>query len=266
MPGKAIGHYSRIYTGGYDASADGRHYRAGQTYKEVDATDLSANIQWKLPDIPETSADIALWFDNATSGAHTVLQTAGVGRVITIAMGERAAPVAGDAVFATALQHKSYAAEVEVAGGVGIATQFHGWPLAFGYAGALWDEPIWDEFIWDGDDGAPAISHVWGRLLHADATEAATANGTILDNGAASANGALGILHILSSGGLWNVIIQHDTASNMATAATLMEFGGEGAQIQGEVQIASGTVNRYVRVRAVRTSGSLRFVAAIVRG
>lgn len=92
------------------------------------------------------------------------------------------------------------------------------------------------------DGGADAI-----KVLHAMAAEAATMNGTALDNAASSANGGVGYLHAKALTGTPNAVVKIQHSSDNITFSDLITFANITAVPVAQRIAVAGTVNRYVR-------------------
>jgi hypothetical protein len=105
-----------------------------------------------------------------------------------------------------------------------------------------------------------------GKLLHPLAAETITGDGASLDNGASSANGGRGNLHVTAITGTWTIKIQH--SANNSTWADLVTFtqaAAAGGVTSQSIEI-TGTVNRYLRVtRTEDVAGTCTFVAGFAR-
>lgn len=246
MPGKTPGHYSQVLVNGYDESGSAHGATLSSMFPEVDGTGLSNAQHGVMAGIPQVTANIKFWLDAGAGGGHVLLSAGAGNYVVAVPHGVGAVPVASDAMFAAVLQLNSYLSELEIATAVGVTAQFANGPAA-------------------GATGI-AIGKPWGLVLQPNAHKTSTTNGTIVDWGAASANGAMGVLHVTLAGGTWAIKITHDTASNMATETTLMTFASNGTAITGEMLIATGTVNRYTRAVMTRTSGNFDGFVGLVRG
>jgi hypothetical protein len=88
-----------------------------------------------------------------------------------------------------------------------------------------------------------------------------------VDNAASSANGGIGIIHVPTntmSGGTTTYKIQHDTASNFASAADLITFTAVAASTAtSQLSAVSGTINRYVRCTATSAASSGNITAMV---
>jgi hypothetical protein len=94
---------------------------------------------------------------------------------------------------------------------------------------------------------------------------------TGVDGAAASTAGGAALLHVPTNsigGGTTTIKVQHDSASNFASAADLISFTAVGAGAKtSEMVVCSGTVNRYVRATATTagSSGSITFMVSFAR-
>ncbi len=90
-----------------------------------------------------------------------------------------------------------------------------------------------------------------------------------VDNGASSANGGAGLLHVPTNtigGGTTTIKVQH--SANDSTWADLITFTAVGAgAVTSEMSAVSGTVNRYLRVTAstAGSSGAITFMVSFAR-
>lgn len=112
-----------------------------------------------------------------------------------------------------------------------------------------------------------AIEH--GISLHDLTAETGTGNGTSVDNGAASTNGGVGVLHCTAiAGAAPSVVVRIEHSTNGSTWATLLTFAAATAATKERVEVAQGTtVNRFLR--EVHTFGgttsSITFNSAFAR-
>lgn len=82
-----------------------------------------------------------------------------------------------------------------------------------------------------------------GRLLHVLAARTTSADGSSVDNGASSASGGRGNLHVTAITGAATVKIQHSTDNSSWTDLITFSPSTSG----GSTSEVSGTVNRYLR-------------------
>ena len=94
---------------------------------------------------------------------------------------------------------------------------------------------------------------------------------TGVDGTASSTAGGAALLHVPTNsvgGGVTTIKVQHDSASDFASAADLISFTAVGAATKtSEMVVCSGTVNRYVRATAstAGSSGSITFMVSFAR-
>src|SRR3990167_9016423 len=182
--GRTVSRWLRVYLSGYDLSGYSRNIGPlAQVYDAVGEPAAADAVKGYLPN----HATLGLGtlngiFDNtATSGLH-VLQSAGSGarHVVTVALGVRAAPAAGDPVYCGEFEQQAYMADPN-SGMVFATIPFA--PTSEAAATLAYDRP-------------------WGNLLHAlaAATAANTATGGV-DGLAATSFGGVFVYHVTAGDG-----------------------------------------------------------------
>ena len=117
---------------------------------------------------------------------------------------------------------------------------------------------------YDASQYSANYSNPWGVVLHPATSLSVTTNGTSVDNGASSANGGWGNIHVTASdGGTWALKIQHST--NDVDWADLITFTVTGDLVEAEGSGVSGTINQYLRFQATRTSGTVTPIVTFAR-
>jgi hypothetical protein len=107
-------------------------------------------------------------------------------------------------------------------------------------------------------DGAAGM---FARMLHVLGAEVGAGNSASVDNGASSANGGIGALHVTAATGSGTVKVQHSTDN--ITFADLITFTATAAATSEAISV-TGTVNRYLRDN--HTPGtSITYVAGFAR-
>jgi len=240
--------YARIYVGGYNLSGDARSIGSMMAaYGAVEMTGWSDGAKNFLPDYRlevGITGFRALVNDTASSGAYSVLKGAAQSLPVSVLLGALAEPVANDpAYLLAAAQLKSPM----------------GWE---GQAAAIGGDFVADATQIDANSVMP-----FAEILSPEASIAATTNGAIVDNGAASSNGAHANLHLIaSSGGTWVFTVKQSTTGAFAgEETTLMTFTANGSAVTAEHKSVAGTVARYLRFVATRTSGSVTPVCVLAR-
>ena len=252
MSGRTVGKHSRIYIDGYDMS--GYSKAIGSLTWSFDVSEqaaLSDAVKNGLPGHATISPGVlSAFLDNtATSGLHVVLNGGTGNRTVMIPLGMRAAPVAGDPVFAGQFEQLDYIATGDDY--VNAAVTLGGWS---GRASSLgYEKP-------------------WGTLLHAYGAETAanTANsGLSSDKATASALGGLLVYHVFSGDGTATISVD-DSADNSSwlalSGATTGELDCSSVQ-HGLVPLGTtATVRRYLRWQiSLNTATTVTFALAFIR-
>jgi hypothetical protein len=242
MPGKTHSRHFRAFLDEVNVSGDARNVGDfGFSVDEIDVTGWSDGVKYFQPGQPKISISNfqAVFNNTALLGTFTELK-AREEYLVTIMMGIKAAPVLGDKCFSAPLEQKSM--------------------LIDG------DGPI----LMSADFVGPGQNHtlptnVWGVVLEPGSTSrVATLTGASVDNGASSANGAIGYIHITASdAGTWVLKIQDSTDDSVW--ADLITFSADGSAIASEQGSVSGTVDRYTRALLTRTSGAITIAVTLVR-
>jgi len=184
----------------------------------------------------------ALMDDTALSGIHTLLVAATkTGHELSILFGNGAEPDELDPAY--------------LMGGV-----------------ALGDNASWDgaTAVMSSDflpDTLTTTGRPWGVVLSDETSLGSTTNKTQHDNLALTTKGYQANLHVTAtSSGNFSLLIQHSTSGAWAgEEATLGAFAASGSIVASEHISGTGTVNRYVRFRAVKTGGSCTPVVTFAR-
>lgn len=253
MAGRTVRKHTRVYVGGYDFS--GYANNIGPLVWEFDTPGLTCftdAVQGGLPDVVRLSPGLltGVFDDTATSGLHTVMGTGdGAPYDVTVAIGDRAAPVAGNPVFCGKYQLNSYQADP----GEGMIAA----KLQFGN--------------WDVNDLVD-YQQPWGVLLHAHAaaTGANSATGAGIDNGAASALGGYMIYHVTAGDGTATISIDDsadDSSYSALSGATSGEIDFSTATSNIVALGITATVRQYLRWQiSLNGATTVTFALAFVRG
>jgi hypothetical protein len=92
-----------------------------------------------------------------------------------------------------------------------------------------------------------AVEH--GVSLHDLTAEVATGNGTSVDNGAATTNGGVGVLHVTAiAGAAPSVVVKIQHSTDASTWVDLLSFTAATAATKQRIEVAAGTtINRHLR-------------------
>lgn len=242
----------RVYVNGYDLSGYSR--QIGPLAQVFDASadaamsDGCKNVTIGQADIQ--AGTLNAFLDSDTAGLYA-LSSSGTGtKNLLVAIGQSAAPAAGDPVFAWKMEQTAYTAE----GGGGFVAA----TLPFG--GASYASTL-------------TYSKPWGVLLHASGAETAVNTATGLDGTAQTTAGGIFVYHLLSSNGTVTLKAQ-DASTNTnpsfsdLSGATSGEIDATTTPASGMIALSTGaTVKRYTRWQLVfGTATTATFVAALIRG
>lgn len=264
--GRTVAKHTRIYAGMYGtywtSSLCGLTRSIGPlawTYDEIDATGMCDSIKGYLPGqasistgpinvIMDPVASDSGGFNSFMYPPATYLVanfTIGDPMMVQIPIGIRAAPAAGDPVFAGIFPFLGMTYSDD--GGLVTATFDMGSSAAAQYI--------------------PTYDKPWGQLLHAYSTESASNSSAGIDSGAASTNGGIMFLQTMGPTGSTAYTVQHADTNTDGSFANLT-----GASITTSsagnfiATVAVGTaVKRYLRWQVSAGPGS-GFVMSFIRG
>lgn len=251
MAGRTVAKYARVYVDGFDLSGFTRSLGSlDWEFEERTDSAISDDAKNTILGQPTISmgAYNAMLDNTATNGSHIVLPTAGGNRVVTVALGDRAVPAAGDPIFTTEFLQKSYLGD--------IAADHVAVNIPFSSAHAI---------------GQTSYDIPWGILHHALGAETGVNAGTGQDNAAATTAGGYFVYHLLSSDGTVTLSID-DSADNAAFLALSGATSGsiDASATPAAAIVALGTtatVRQYLRWQLVfGTATTATFVSAFVRG
>lgn len=240
--GKTHTKYARMLANGANLSGDSRSLGSvGMAFDEIDVTGWEDLMNYLPGQATLNFGPYQAVFSNKAAatgpvqpGVHTSLS--GIGTPIaTAVLGIREAPTIGAPAFSANLQQMSYTVSAAAGGTVIVNADF-------------------SNKVGNGYD-----AYGWGQILANGTSVSSTTTNGSLDNGASSANGAYGVLHITTSAGAmgsnnWAVKIQD--SANDSTWADLITFTANGSTATAEWGSVSGTVDRYTRVVMTKTGGT----------
>jgi len=241
MAGKTHFRHCRVIFDEVDLSGDAQQISSfGASYDREDVTGLSAGVHHFELGQPRLVFDgFQATFNNAAGGAYSELKDREE-YILTMAIGDRAAPILGDNAFLFSAEQLSFEIQASQTG-AGVIT------ISVEHSDT------------DADHEKP-----FGKVLCVGTSRVATYTSSSIDNGASSANGALAHLHIVASdGGTWEFKIQD--SPNDSTWADLITFAADGSAVAAERGDVAGTVDRYLRAVLTRTSGTVSAWISIAR-
>ena len=246
----------RCYADGYDLSGDARSVGPlAVTYPDGGVAGFSSGVIGTLPGIPTVNiGTLNAIFNSATGGSHATIVTADTARDIMIPVGIRAAPAAGDPVFAGTFIQKDYQLD---SGG---------------------DTPYTVSIPWGTWDISQSMNYTkfWGHMIHALGAEtgANSAAGVESPTGAATTVGAWMQWQITAVEGTGTVQITAEgsaTSGGVYSAITGLDstaLAHTAVPSAGYAQTAvTETIAKYVRFQVALTGiTSVTFALALFRG
>lgn len=243
--GKTVTKHTQVFIGGYDFSGLSNNIAELKVASEpVDYTAYSDG--WN--NFLLNRAMIAMtgykgWFNVTSAGVINYAQNTNGAKVVSVALGILGTVAVGDPCFSAKLMQNKFYAKPELAGGI---------PVEADYENGSGDSDV-------------AVTHAWGDVLKINALISSTTTGSIIDAGAASTFGGAGYLHVLAAGGTWSIEIRQSTDNFGANDTNLLTFTADGTAITAEQKPVTGSVARYLRYKATRTSGNLTAFISFVR-
>ena len=258
MAGRTLKRYARVYVDGYDMSGYSRSI--GPLLWEFEPMGMTAfqdSSNGYLPNTPTISPgalNVVMENDSDGTAAHGILSTQNDDRVVLVALGDRAAPVAGDPAFMGEFLQLGYTADDD--GGAMVAN------VPFG--------------PWEG---ASLINYgqPWGTLAHP--LSAADSDGSdsddFIDGGSsdATAYGGYMIWHVTAGNGTATITMEHcatETDSDAAAIGGLTTGEIDCAVRQTGVAVTTAkttSINQYTRWQiSMNTASTVTFALGFVRG
>lgn len=223
---------SRVLAGSFSYSCYSRGFSASTSVDMLEVSTLCDDAKAFIPGQETSTASFDLIYDAAQAAHADTWKTATKLPITYLPVGT----AVGDDAFLFDSIRTEYSISTSVAGTVDatLSTQT------------------------TGDTG-------YGRCLSPLTAITADTNGSSVDNGAASSNGAVAHLHVTAFSGLTSDVITVEHSTNNATWTTLATFTTVTGATSQRLDI-TGTVNRYVRVvDDVTGTGSCTRLVALAR-
>ena len=258
MAGRTLKRYTRVYVDGYDMSGYGRSI--GPLLWEFDPVDMTADmgdsVKGYLPGTPNISPgtlNTVFETDSDGTAAHGVLSAQNDDRVTLVAIGDRAAPVAGDPAFMGEFLQLGYTSD-EDGGAIVANVPFGPW------------------------EGASLINYgqPWGTLAHP--LSASDSDGSdsddFIDGGSsdATAFGGYMVWHVTAGNGTATITMEHcatETDSDATAIGGLTTGEIDFSSVQTGVAYTTAnttSINQYTRWQiAMNSATSVTFVLGFCR-
>lgn len=242
---KLAGDHVMVLVGAYDLTGDSNKITFNDSRKTLDATAFGDAVQKFILGQRQSSIQHTGYMDAAVARSHPVLKSAELNAVVTVIIGQNAAPVAGDPAYSLYALQSRYQTLPEVGKVV---------PFTAAYSAGKGTR-----------DG-------WGTLIAQPTTINNSTTGVILDQGASTTSGGAVFLHLLTAPvtDQYTVLLEGaDNAGFSSGVVTHATFDLSTISVgSGRAGIA-GTIKQFIRWKATRTNGSagdsVKFAMNLVR-
>jgi hypothetical protein len=225
------GDHVRVLVSGYELTADHNRIQIDDAYNMLPVVAFGDAAKKFIPGQRQLRMMHTGFMDAAAARSHPVLKGIDVNGAVSVFVGQNTAPVVGDPVYTLLTQQNRYRTNPQINQVI----------------------PFNADFANRGDNGG------WGKALAITASFTSTANGTGLDNGAATSSGGAAFLHLLTAAATdrYSMVIEGSTTGAFSGEETTLETFDLDASVIGSERISiAGSIPRYTRWKATRTTGS----------
>lgn len=237
------GEFLQVLVGGYDLTGDSNKISINDKRQLYEVTAFVDQVKNYISGKRTIGLDHSGYMNSAAGKSHPVLKAGNIQAVFSAFLGQNANPVVGDPTYSLFVQDTSYKAQPEVGKYI----------------------PFNSELMNAGSLGG------WGVALTPPTTITNTANGTAVNEGAASTNGGAAFLHVLGTPtpDTYSVVVEGSTTGAFAgEQTTLATFTLNGSALSSERKAIAGTIPQYTRWKATRTGSAgnnFKFAVSLAR-
>lgn len=241
---KLAGDHVQVLIGGYELTGDSNRITIDDARQTLDATAFGDAVQKFIAGQRRMSLTHSGYLNATAAHSHPVLNTAALDGVVSLLVGQNAAPAAGDPVYNLRTLQSRYSTTPEVGQVV---------PFSATFANRQGNQ-----------DG-------WGTALAVPTSFTNTTNGTAVNHGAATTDGGAAYLHVLTAAAsdTYAVTVEGSTTGVFSgEQTTLATFTLNGSALGSERIAINGSIPQYIRWRAVRTGSAgdtVRIALSLVR-
>jgi hypothetical protein len=229
---KLAGDHVQVLVNGYDLTGDSNKVTFNDSRSALDMTAFGDAVQRYMVGRRQSVIDHSGYVNPASGRSHPTLKSAELNGVVTVLLGQNAAPVMGDPAYSLVALQSRYSPLPKTGEVVSFTAA---------YAAA--------KGTLDG----------WGTVLAPATTITNTTTGSGLDQGAATTYGGAAYLHLLTAAAAdrYSIIVEGADNAGFSSGLTTHATFTLNASAVGSERIAiAGTIKRYVRVKATRISGT----------
>jgi hypothetical protein len=237
------GDHAQLLVGGYDLTGDSNRITISDVRRMHDVTAFGDGVHKSIAGQQVSVLTHMGYFNPVAAKSHPVLKSGTVAGIVSVILGQNAAPVVGDLAYCMDSIQSRYAAMPETSRYV---------PFVTGFANR-------------GDLGG------WGVALTPPLSFTNTTTGSGVNNGAASSNGGAAFLHVLQAAAsdTYTIIVQGATNSGFTTGlVTLATFTLNASALGSERIPISGSIPQYTRFKATRSGAAgntVKMAVSLVR-
>ena len=238
MTNSRAGKWTRVFVDGYDLTIRGTDVIPPHSVHDEVPVDGYTQDHCYLNGMADAITSFTGFFDQSTGKTHDALNVIASGdtqKLITVALGDNALPAIGDTTFSMPAVQSSYVVNPNLKAAI----------VASGTFKSL---------------GTPAEVGVLLADLTGISGDGDTAS---VNNGASSADGGVGYLHLYGISAGDTVVIKIQDSANDAVWADLITFTLDGSAIGAERIEVTGTVDQYLQVTYDVTGTGVDFDFAV---
>lgn len=232
-----LGKWAKIWVEGWNLTTKSTNVSIEDLHDEI-PNDAYTQDHRYLAGQADGNITLDGYLDDAAGSTHDALKTIAnnTSKLVTVALGNNATPAVGDPTASMNCQQMEYTNNPDLTAQMAVNAVFKNRGTTYGME--------------------------WGLLL-ADTTVTANGNQASVDNGASSADGGVGYLHILALSAGDTITVLIEDSPNNSDWSTLITFTLDGTALDAERLTVAGTVDRYVRVSYTVAGASISFPIAV---
>jgi hypothetical protein len=242
MPALA-GDHVQVLVAGYELTGDSNSLNVSDKRDTYDVAAFGDAVHKVVLGRRSLSLDHAGYLNSAAAASHPILKATSIDGVVSVILGQNAAPATGDPMFSLYTLQGKYTTLAEAGKYVPFAAMFANKGLSGG----------------------------WGSALAVPISFTNSTNGAAVNNGAASSNGGAAFLHILTAAATdtYTITIQGSaTGAFSGEQTTLATFSLNASALGSERVAINGAIPQYTRWSAVRSGSAgntVRIAVNLVR-
>jgi hypothetical protein len=228
---KLAGDHVQVLVDGYELTGDMNNVAINDARDTYDVTAFSDAVHSFIVGKRNVSVNHSGYMNATAAQSHPVLKGIGVQGMVSLMLGQNAAPAIGDPMYSLSVLQADYKTNPQVGNFIPFSANFSNQGTQGGWGVAL-------------TDGIASFTN--------------TSNGAAVDNSAASSNGGAAYLHVLQAAAsdTYSIVVQEDDNSGFSSPTTIATFTLDASALGSERIAISGSIERYTRWLATRTGAA----------